>query len=138
MPKAAFSADFWCYSDAPLDELFSRFRESFPVDEAGFVHDSENVWEWFGGLTADQSIGFNITRPHEDVDEFGLERRPIPNTPVVFRLLLDGSEAFVDVGQRLSGALGIEVHYGKVTYVRGDEFKFEVEQSFPPPQRLSV
>jgi hypothetical protein len=118
-----------------LTELFEKFQSSFGLVEGGFIHDAENVWEWFDGNTADNRFGFNISRPHEDLDEFGVETRPIASEPVRFSILIHDSKTSVDeIGLRLAAAIGVEVHAGVVTYVRGDKFEYRSSKTFQPTQ----
>lgn len=133
--QGAGKAEFWCYSSESLSDLFEKFRHCFVINDDDFVHDAENVWEWFDGNTADRRLGFNISRPHEDLDEFGVETQPIANEPIRFSLLIHDPKTRADeIGSRLAAAIGLEVHTGAVIYLKGNEFEYRVSQSFLPPQ----
>src|SRR4029450_12625931 len=110
MSKTEYNADYWIYSDLELQELFDKFRVRFQVNDDSFIHDCENVWEWFEGRTAD-GTPFDIARPHEDLDEFGIEKRPVPNAPVVFKFsIIDSAARVTDIGTNLATAVGTDVH----------------------------
>ena len=129
--QAGIEAEFWCYSNLSLAEVFEKFRCCFPVNEDDFIHDAENVWEWFDGNTADNGIGFNISRPHECVDDEGLESQPIANEPIRFSLLIHNfEESTGGIGSRLATALGVDVNFGQVVYLNGDEFRFQILETF--------
>jgi hypothetical protein len=55
--------EFWCRIPVPLQEVFDKFASEFSVGD--YIRDYENVWEWFDGRTADDTIGFNISRQHD-------------------------------------------------------------------------
>ena len=129
-------AEFWCYSALSLTDLFEKFRSSFGIDDGDFTHDAENVWEWFEGNTPDSRFGFNISRPHEDLDDLGLETRPIASEPIRFSIRIRDAKTSADeIGLRLAAALGVEVHTGAVTCVRGDEFEYRSSKTFQPMPR---
>ncbi len=131
-------ADFWCYSDESTLELFERFRRAFPVDDDGFIHDAENVWEWLDGKTADQSIGFNICRPWEYLDEHGVEHHPVPGEPIRFSIRLSDQQLGTDrIGSQLASALNLAVHCGSVKYLKGDDFEYQVSKTYLPKESNS-
>jgi hypothetical protein len=121
--------EFWCYSNLCLDEIFDRFRRGFPVNEDEFIHDAGNVWEWFEGKTADHLLAFNISRPHDHHSE---DAGPILTEPIRFMLSLEALPMSVaDIGSRLATTLGIEVRTGQVRYLGGNDFVYQVAQTFP-------
>lgn len=98
-------AEVWCWLPVELDEVFDRFRSEFPVDD--FIHDAENVWEWFDGRTTDDALGFNITRQWE-MDS-------IPDVPVRISLaVFDSALSTNDIGRRLAIVMRTAVFSGEV------------------------
>ncbi len=124
--------EYWCYSTLSLLGLFDNFRVSFPTADNGFVHDSENVWEWIEGTSADRLLTFNISRPHHDQFEDESEIRD--SDPIRFRFEVHDSKLHPDdIGTRLAAALGIDVHAGEVVYLNGNDFEFRVARTYQPP-----
>ncbi len=118
------AVEFWCHLPVELEEIFRRFTTEFRASK--FVHDAENVWEWFDGLSDDGRIGFNITRQWEE-DQ-------IPDEPARISLLLHDDLLSVDeVGQRLAKVFEVSVHTGKVNYVSGDEFEWSIVKTYVNP-----
>lgn len=100
-PHTERTVECQCYVDAPLADVFERFRSDVPVDD--FIHDAENVWEWIDGRTRDGMLGFNISRQHGCQDSN-------PNDPVRLSLAVRSPDLEPEtvIGQ-LSALLGVEV-----------------------------
>lgn len=115
--------ELWCKLPVELSRVFDRFRGAFPVGD--FLHDAENVWEWFDGRTLDGKIGFNISRPWED--------EGIPDEPVRFSLAVDDPQLSIEhIGERLAQAMQTAVHTGIVEYHENDQFQWTSHRTFQP------
>ena len=95
--------EFWCRLPIELQAIFDRFRSAFPVRE--YIHDAENVWEWFDGRTADDSLGFNITRQWDEDS--------IPDELVRMSLAICNPSLTIDqIGRRLGVRTSYAAEWG--------------------------
>lgn len=118
------SVEYWCYVELSLSDVFARFQKVLPVAE--FIHDAENVWEWFEGNSIDGRVGFNISRKHDQFEDLYSE-------PVRFSLLLhDPGLNEETLGRMLVVQLETRVFAGEVKYLEGNKFCFLESRSFDP------
>jgi hypothetical protein len=112
--------EFWFFSPLTLREVGEHLAGEFRFSDARF--DCENVYEWFE-VTAPDGLRLNVSRKQPD-DE------PDPAEP--FRVRASGFRHADDLGCRLATCLRTAVYYGEVTYLGGDDFRFDEAARFAP------
>ena len=116
--------EYWLHDKRTLSRIASLVATEFG---ATLSHDSENRYEWFEGNSEREALTFNISRAHS-------ESRTAPDNPA--RISLTGSQ-FLDanipnIGARLARCLRAKVLFGDVSYLGGDDFRFDVHKTFLP------
>lgn len=116
--------EYWLYDKRALSRIAALIAEEFG---ANLSHDSENRFEWFEGESEREGLRFNISRAHT-------ESRTVPTNPA--RISLTGSEYrdanMTTIGDRLARCLRAEVQFGDVSYLGGDDFRFDAHRTFLP------
>ena len=113
--------NYWCIVSKDLDRVAEALALSFQLHEVEF--DSEDLFEWFTACGVD-GAQWNVSRRHNAGESDYSDRVRIVIAPVPDR------EAAV--GQRLADALSCPVSFGKVTYIKGDEWAYHEQQTFSP------
>jgi hypothetical protein len=113
--------NYWCIVSKDLDTVAEALALSFQLHEVEF--DAEDLFEWFTASGVDGSR-WNVSRRHNAGETDYCDRVRIVIAPVPHR------EA--DVGQRLADALSCPVCFGKVTYIKGDEWAYDEQETFSP------
>ena|SRR5579871_6649610 len=111
---------FWFFSLLTLEEIGERLGREFQFSDARF--DCENVYEWFE-VTAPDGLSLNVSRKHADEE-------PEPDEPFV--IIASGYRHVDDFGVRLAACLRTIVYYGEVTYLGGDDFRYNEVTRFEP------
>jgi len=113
--------NYWCTVSKDLDSVAEVLAPDFQLHEIEF--DAEDLYEWFTAV--DQNGGhWNVSRKHVGGESDYADRLRIVIIPV--------PEQETRVGLRLAGALSCPVSFGRVTYLKGDEWEYEEQSVFTP------
>jgi hypothetical protein len=113
--------NYWCTIPKDLDIVAEMLASSFRLHDVQF--DAENLFEWFTACDGDGGH-WNVSRKHVDGELDYKDRLRIVIMPV--------PEHEGQVGRRLANALSCPVFFGRVTYLKGDEWEYEEQNSFDP------
>lgn len=121
MTPAFPTLNYWCIVSKDLDLLAKALVPIFELRDIQF--DAEDLFEWFTASGFD-GAQWNVSRRHNAGESDYSDRVRIVIAPVPDR------EA--QVGRRLADALSCPVSFGKITYIKGDEWAYDEQQSFFP------
>jgi len=113
--------NYWCAVAKDLDSVAEMLASSFRLHEVEF--DAEDLYEWF--TASDEDGGhWNVSRKHvggesDYGDPLRIVIMPVP-------------EHEEQIGGRLASALCCPVSFGRVTYLKGDEWEYEQQNVFTP------
>jgi hypothetical protein len=116
--------EFWLSDRRDLAEIAAAVAREFDV---ALESDSENTFSWHDGRSEREGLAFNISRSHT-------RSRSSRTNPV--RISVSGpryTEAALSIiGRRLAGCLSAPVTFGTVTYLGGNDFRFEGSDVYVP------
>jgi len=118
--------EYWLYIEQELSDLMEPFGSIFQVND--FDIDAENVWEWIEGNSASLQAEINITREHNcDKGEY--------SKPLQIRIKFTAQNEIEDelintLGNKISEQLNTDVIYGKIRYIKGNEYDFTALKKF--------
>ncbi len=115
------SKQFWFYVDKDLKDVTHDLEKVLSLPEYNW--DYEDTWEWCEAKDENTKIYFDIAREHD----WG---EPIYSAPILLIIRREGRECsgdeIIDIGTKIAGTLGVDVHYGYILYL--DDSKYQIDE----------
>lgn len=112
---------FWTYINKELIELQPVFENHFKG--LHLTRDYEDTWEWLEGRTEDLTYELNISRQHNW--EQGLYDKEL-----IIEIIANPIVGEDEIGRIFKNILSTSVYYGTKIYIKGHEYKFEIEKEY--------
>lgn len=112
---------YWTYLKSELTDLQPTFEKYFEGLE--LHRDYEDTWEWLEGKTRDHNYELNISRKHNW--EQGIYENELT---IIVKTSLNENEDII--AYRLKSIFESLLYYGKRIYIKGTEYKYEIEKQY--------